>query len=50
VAGRDKMAIVLVEKDKVPTKVYSWLKGETLENAYIIGGTTVVADSVLKQS
>ncbi|MGN9160358.1 cell wall-binding repeat-containing protein [Clostridium sulfidigenes] len=49
VAGRDKMAIVLVEKDKVPTKVYSWLKGETLENAYIIGGTTVVADSVLNK-
>ncbi|MGN9163281.1 M4 family metallopeptidase [Clostridium sulfidigenes] len=49
VAGRDKMAIVLVEKDKVPTKVYSWLQGETLENAYIIGGTTVVADSVLNK-
>jgi len=49
VAGRDKMAIVLVEKDKVPTKVYSWLQGETLQNAYIIGGTTVVADSVLNK-
>jgi len=49
VAGRDKMAIVLVEKDKVPTKVYSWLQGEALENAYIIGGTTVVADSVLNK-
>ncbi len=49
VAGRDKMAIVLVEKDKVPAKVYSWLQGETLQNAYIIGGTTVVADSVLNK-
>lgn len=49
VAGRDKMAIVLVEKDKVPTKVYSCLQGETLQNAYIIGGTTVVADSVLNK-
>jgi len=49
VAGRDKMAIVLVEKDKVPTKVYSWLQGEALQNAYIIGGTTVVADSVLNK-
>lgn len=49
VAGRDKMAIVLVEKDKVSTKVYSWLQGETLQNAYIIGGTTVVADSVLNK-
>ncbi len=43
------MAIVLVEKDKVPTKVYSWLQGETLQNAYITGGTTVVADSVLNK-
>lgn len=49
VAGRDKMAIVLVEKDKVPTKVYSWLKGESLQNAYIIGGTTVVSDSILNK-
>jgi len=49
VAGRDKMAIILVEKDVVPTKVYSWLQGETLQNAYIIGGTTVVDDSVLNK-
>jgi Zn-dependent metalloprotease/putative cell wall-binding protein len=49
VAGRDKMAIVLVQKDAVPTKVYSWLQGETLENAYIIGGTGVVSDNVLNK-
>lgn len=49
VAGRDKMAIILVKKDVVPTKVYSWLQGESLGNAYIIGGTTVVADSVLNK-
>jgi len=49
VAGRDKMAIILVEKDVVPTKVYSWLKAEALENAYIIGGTTVVSDNVLNK-
>ncbi|MEW8992902.1 cell wall-binding repeat-containing protein [Clostridium sp.] len=48
-AGRDKMAIILVEKDVVPTKVYSWLKAEELENAYIIGGTTVVSDNVLNK-
>ncbi len=49
VAGRDKMAIVLVERDVVPTKVYSWLQSESLENAYIIGGTTVVSDNVLNK-
>ncbi len=47
VAGRDKMAIILVEKDKVPTNVYNWLQSESLENAYIIGGTTVISDNVL---
>gem|GEM_PF-409252 len=49
VAGRDKMAIILVEKDIVPTKVYSWLQAEALENAYVIGGTTVVSDNVLNK-
>jgi len=49
VAGRDKMAIILVERDVVPTKVYSWLQSESLENAYIIGGTTVISDNVLNK-
>lgn len=49
VAGRDKMAIVLVEKDTIPTKVYSWLQSESLQNAYIIGGTGVVSDNVLSK-
>ncbi|MBE6061015.1 MAG: DUF5011 domain-containing protein [Clostridium sulfidigenes] len=49
VAGRDKMAIVLVQKDVVPTKVYSWLQSESLQNAYIIGGTGVVSDNVLNK-
>ncbi len=43
------MAIILVQKDAVPTKVYSWLKAEALENAYVIGGTTVVSDNVLNK-
>ena len=49
VAGRDKMAIILVEKDVIPTKVYNWLQFQSLENAYIIGGTTVISDNVLNK-
>ncbi|MEW8992888.1 cell wall-binding repeat-containing protein [Clostridium sp.] len=49
VAGRDKMAIILVEKDAIPTKVHNWLLSEALENAYIIGGTTVISDNVLNK-
>lgn len=48
-AGRDKMAILLVDRDSIPTNVYNWIKGEALENAYIIGGTGVVSDSVLNK-
>jgi len=48
-AGRDKMAIILVETDVVPTKIYSWLQSEQLENAYIIGGTGVVSNTVLNK-
>lgn len=49
IAGRDKMAILLVERDFIPTSVYNWIKGESLEDAYIIGGTGVVSDSVLNK-
>ena len=49
VAGRDNMPIILVEKDKVPENVYNWLKGEAIDDAYIIGGTGVVSDNVLNK-
>lgn len=47
VSGRDKMPIILVRKDYVTDNVYNWLKSESLNNAFIIGGTTVVSDAVL---
>lgn len=49
VAGRDKMPIVLVRSNAIPSSVYNWLKGEGIKNAYIIGGKTAVNDSVLNQ-
>ncbi|GAB6168189.1 hypothetical protein JCM1393_06490 [Clostridium carnis] len=47
VAGRDKMPIILVEKDMIPSEVYNWMKNEDLQNAYIIGGTGIVNNTVL---
>lgn len=46
-AARDKMPIILVNKNNISTESYDWLKSESLENAYIIGGTGVVTDGVL---
>lgn len=48
-AGRDNMPIILVEKDSIPAEVYDWLASESIENAYIIGGTGVVSDNVLNK-
>lgn len=48
-AGRDNMPIILVEKDNISAAVYDWLASESIENAYIIGGTGVVSDNVLNK-
>ena len=47
VSGRDKMPILLVNNNSIPSSVYSFLKGESLNNAYIVGGTGVVSNTVL---
>lgn len=47
VSGRDKMPIILVENNSVPSGVYNWLKSEDLNNAFIVGGTTAINDNVL---
>ena len=49
VAGRDRLPIILTKKNEVPSNIYNWLKSEDLFNAYVIGGTTVIGDSVLRQ-
>lgn len=49
VAGRDRMPIILVRNNTITASVYNWLRGESINNAYIIGGTTAVNDSVLNQ-
>lgn len=47
-AATDKTPIILVEAKKVPKKVLSWLKNQKLKSAYVIGGETVVKNSVMK--
>lgn len=49
VSGRDRMPIILVEKDKIPTSVNTWLTSVNLESAYVIGGTGVVSSNVMSQ-
>ena len=47
VSGRDRMPIILVESNNIPSSVYNWIKSEDLNNAYIVGGTTAISDNVL---
>lgn len=47
VAGRDRMPIILSRADKLNDDIYGWLKGEGLNNAYIIGGTTVLSNNIV---
>ncbi|WP_418223266.1 cell wall-binding repeat-containing protein [Clostridium isatidis] len=49
VSGRDRMPIILVDKNSVPSSVNNWLKEENINNAYIIGGIEVVSNNVLNQ-
>lgn len=49
VSGRDRMPIILVEKDRIPASVNTWLASENLESAYIIGGKGVVSDAVMTE-
>lgn len=47
VAGRDRMPIILSRVDKINDDIYNWLKAEGLNNAYIIGGPTVLSNSIV---
>ncbi|GAA0083685.1 hypothetical protein UT300007_01240 [Clostridium sp. CTA-7] len=49
ISGRDKMPIILVENNSISNDVYDWLKSESLNNAFIIGGTTAVNDNILSK-
>lgn len=42
-----KMPVILVEKDRIPSEVSTWIKSENIQNAYIIGGSSVVSSNTL---
>lgn len=47
VSGRDKMPIILVDTNDIKTDVYNWLKSESINTAYIVGGIGVVSSNIL---
>lgn len=49
VAGRDRMAIIMVDKNSIPVSIENWLKKEAINNAYIVGGTSVISNNVLNK-
>jgi putative cell wall-binding protein len=46
-AGMQKQPIILTDKNAVPAETLSWLKSEGISNAYFIGGTGVIAPSII---
>ncbi|HAK42533.1 MAG TPA: cell surface protein, partial [Clostridium sp.] len=48
-AGEEKTPIILSEKNMVSKDILDWLRSESLETAYFIGGTSVIYDSVISQ-
>lgn len=49
-AALDKSPILLVEKNSVSSETMSWLKNKDKKfNAFFIGGTSVIEDSVIKE-
>jgi putative cell wall-binding protein len=47
-AGLKKQPIILADKSAVPAETHTWLKNESLSDAYFIGGEDVVEPSILK--
>lgn len=48
-AARNRMPIILVDKNEVPPDTFSWLTVKKLQDAYIIGGSGVVSDTVFSK-
>ncbi|MGG4491310.1 cell wall-binding repeat-containing protein [Metabacillus idriensis] len=48
-AGQTKQPIILTKKTEVPANIYKWLQEERLQNAYFIGGTSVVSAEIMKE-
>ncbi|MDM5228361.1 Ig-like domain-containing protein [Cytobacillus sp. NJ13] len=48
-SGQAKQPIILTEKNAVPAKTYSWLKGEGLNTSYFIGGKGVISPVIMDE-
>ncbi len=48
-AGEDKSPIILAEKNAIPKSTIDWLRIESLQTAYFIGGTTNITKAVISQ-
>ncbi|WP_053433614.1 leucine-rich repeat domain-containing protein [Sporosarcina globispora] len=48
-SGQTKQPIILSDKNAVPSKTYSWLKGEGLDTSYFIGGKGVISPAILNE-
>ncbi|TYS75745.1 cell wall-binding repeat-containing protein [Rossellomorea aquimaris] len=48
-SGAVKQPIILVERSTVPAATFEWLKTENLSNAFFIGGTAVIEQSIIKK-
>ena len=46
-AGQDKKPIILTDKNSMPKATYDWLESEDLKDAYFIGGTKVISNTVV---
>ena len=49
ISGRDRMPILLIENNNIPSEVDNWLRSEELNTAYIIGGNGVISDYIFNQ-
>lgn len=48
-AGSEKNPIILSDKNSLEPSTYEWLRSESLQNIYFIGGNGIIFDSLISQ-
>ncbi|MFP7297162.1 cell wall-binding repeat-containing protein [Neobacillus niacini] len=48
-AGLKKQPIILTDKSLVPADTLAWLKTEEVDNAYFIGGSSVISSTIINE-
>ncbi len=49
ISTREKMPIILTRKDNIDEGTYNWLAKEGIKNAYIIGGTGILSETLVNK-